>query len=149
MSETEKQNLKDLEGKLQAFLACILKKAESDIEFRQEIGIALQGDFSAKNPSSRISKSRSKKNTFNAVDYLHEHNVSLLREELETKTDTELKQILQANSNKKAKDLKKIEREQLIDEIVENANRVLNQGSSFLQISDTVEMPAKSSEVTD
>lgn len=149
MSETEKQNLKNLEIKLKKLVECILSKAASDPEFAQQLEEALSGNSLPRSVPSKVSKNKNPQKAFNAVSYLQEYGESLMREELESKTDTELKQILQAISSKKAKDLKNIERQQLIDEIVVNASRVLNQGSSFLQISDTVETPSNNSGAAD
>ena len=130
MSETEKQNIKRLEIKLQNLVKCILGKAETDSEFAYQLEEALLSNFLHEAVSS--GKRKSKKITFNTIAYLHKHDESKLRNELENKTDTELKQILQAESNKKSKDLKNIVRQQLVDEIIANANCVLKQGSSFL-----------------
>lgn len=149
MPETEKQNLKDLEIKLKKLVECILSKAASDTEFAQQLEEALSGNSLPRSVPLKASKNKNPKKAFNAVSYLQEHGESLMREELESKTDTELKQTLQAISSKKAKDLKNIERQQLIDEIVVNASRVLNQGSSFLQISDPVETPSNNSGAAD
>ena len=149
MSETEKQNLKDLEIKLKKLMECILSKAASDTEFAYQLEEALSGNSLPRSVSSKVSKNKNPKKAFNAVSYLQEHGKILMREELESKTDSELKQTLQAISSKKAKDLKNIDRQQLIDEIIVNANRVLNQGSSFLQISDTIETPSNNSGAVD
>ena len=140
MSEIEKQNLKNLEIKLKNLMKCVLDKAATDSEFARQLEESLSSDSLHKIVSS--SKSKSKKIIFNAVAYLHKHDESELRKELENKIDTELKQILQAESNKKGKDLKNIERQQLIDEIITNANCVLKQGSSFLQINDAARPPS-------
>lgn len=143
MSETEKQNLKNLEIKLKNLMKCVLDKAAIDSEFAHQLEEALSSNSPHKIVSS--GKSKSRKSTFNTVAYLHEYNESKLRDELENKTDAELKQILQAESNKKGKDLKNIERQQLVDEIIANANCVLKQGSSFLQINDAARPPSKGS----
>ena len=130
MSETEKQNIKRLEIKLRNLVKCILGKAETDSEFAHQLEEALLSNFLHETVSP--GKRKSKKITFNTVDYLHKNDESKLRNELENKTDIELKQILQAESNKKSKDLKNVVRQQLVDEIITNANCVLKQGSSFL-----------------
>ena len=147
MSETEKQNLKNLEIKLKNLMKCVLDKAATDSEFAHQLEEALLSDSLHRIVAS--GKSKSKKSTFNAVAYLHEHDESKLRDELKDKTDDELKQVLQAESNKKSKNLKNIERQQLVDEIIANANCVLKQGSSFLQINDAARPPSNNSSAAD
>jgi hypothetical protein len=147
VSETEKPNLKNLEIKLKNLLVCVLHKAETDSEFARQLEEALLSDSLHKVVSPN--KKRSKRINFNAVDYLHQNAESELRNELENKTDDELKQILQTGSNKKAKDLKNIERKQLVDDIISNANRVLKQGSSFLQVNDAAHPPSNNSGAAD
>jgi len=78
-------------------------------------------------------QSRSKKTDFNAVSYLQDNGEEKLQEELNKKTDTELKQVLRSEGMKTGKDLKTIEREEMIQEIISNTKRRLKHGSAFLQ----------------
>jgi len=78
-------------------------------------------------------QSRSKKTDFNAVSYLQDNGEDKLQEELNKKTDTELRQVLRSEGVKTGKDLKTIEREEMIQEIISNTKRRLKQGSAFLQ----------------
>lgn len=130
MSEIDKQNFKKLEVKLKNLVDCILQKAASDSEFAQQLEAILLSDSLQKIVTPN--KSKSKRNAFNAVNYLHERGELELCRELESKTDSELRQILQVVSNKKSKAPRNAKRQQIIEEIIENANRILQQGSSFL-----------------
>jgi hypothetical protein len=67
------------------------------------------------------------------VNYLQENGEEKLQEELNKKTDTELRQVLRSEGVKIGKDLKTIEREEMIQEIISNTKRRLKQGSAFLQ----------------
>jgi predicted component of type VI protein secretion system len=143
VSETEKQLLKSVEIKLENLFNCILDKAASDSEFAYQLEEILSSKSSIGSNKSRIKK-RAKKNVFDAPKYLYDNGEIPMREELDKMMDSELKQILQEVSGKKPKDLKNLERQQLMDEIVTNTNRILNQGSSFLQIDNTTESSSNS-----
>jgi len=133
-------NLKKLEVKLKNLVKCILDKAATDSEFSRQLEEILLSDSLSQVIATP--KSKPVKSGFKSVDYLDQHDESKLREELNSKTDTELRQILKEESNRKAKDLKNVEHQQLIDDIVANANRVLKQGSSFLQVGELVKPPS-------
>lgn len=131
MSETEQQPLKNLEQKLENFLNCLLEKAENDSEFAYQLEQALSSKSSLEPTKSRIRKRLNKK-VFNAITFLHQNGEDLMREELNNMTDNELKKILQELGARKTKDLKTLERQKVIDEIIAKANCDLNQGSAFL-----------------
>ena len=147
MSETEKPDLKKLEIKLKNLLTCVLDKVKTDSEFAHQLEEALSSDSLHKNISPN--RKKSKIISFNAVNYLHQNGESELRNALESKADHELKQILQAGSNKKAKDLKNVEHKQLVDDIISNASRVLKQGSSFLQVDNVAHPPSNNFDAAD
>jgi hypothetical protein len=141
VSKHDSPNLRKLEVKLKNLVDCILDKAATDPEFSRQLEEILLSD----SPSQVISTRKSKpaRSSFRSVDYLDQHGEEKLGQELNSKTDTELRQILKEESNRKVKDLKNIERQQLIEEIITNADRVLKKGSSFLQVSESVEPPSK------
>ena len=147
MSQHNSPNLKKLEVKLKNLVKCILDKAATDSEFSRQLEEILLSDSLNQVISTR--KSKPARSSFKSVDYLDQHGESKLREELNSKTDTELQQILKGESNRKVKDLKNVERQQLIGDIIANADRVLKQGSSFLQVSESVKPPSNNSGAED
>ena len=147
MSQHNSPNLKKLEVKLKNLVKCILDKAATDSEFSRQLEEILLSDSLNQVISTRESKPA--RSSFKSVDYLDQHGESKLREELNSKTDTELQQILKGESNRKVKDLKNVERQQLIGDIIANADRVLKQGSSFLQVSESVKPPSNNSGAAD
>lgn len=147
MSQHNSPNLKKLEVKLKNLVKCILDKAATDSEFSRQLEEILLSDSLNQVISTR--KSKPARSSFKSVDYLDQHGESKLREELNSKTDTELQQILKGESNRKVKDLKNVERQQLIGDIIANADRVLKQGSSFLQVSESVKPPSNNSGAAD
>ena len=130
MSELNPAQIKALEIKLTNLVNCILNKALVDAEFANRLEEVLISD------SLRVLlKERKKKpikSVFNPVAFLQEHNEIELRTELEEKTDTDLRSILRSEGIRKGKELKNIERQQMINEIVQSSIRRLKQGSSFL-----------------
>jgi hypothetical protein len=78
-------------------------------------------------------QARGRKHDFNTVVYLQEHGEAKLREELEKKANTELIQIVRSDGSKVGKELKSVEREEVIKEILLSATRRLKQGSVFLK----------------
>lgn len=147
MSQHNQPNLKKLEVKLKKLMECILDKAATDSEFSRQLEEILLSDSLSQVISTR--KSKPERSGFKSVDYLDQYGESKLREELNSKTNTELRQILREESNRKVKDLKNVERQQLIDDISANADRVLKQGSSFLQVSESIKPPSNSSGAAD
>jgi hypothetical protein len=143
VSQHNSPNLKKLEVKLKNLVKCILDKAETDSEFSRQLEKILLSDSLSQTISTR--KSKPARSNFKSVDYLDQHGESKLREELNSKTDTELQQILKEESNRKVRDLRNVERQQLINDIITNADRVLKQGSSFLQVSESVKPPSNNS----
>ena len=130
MPEIDVVMLKSLETKLTNLVTCILNKASSDPEFARQLEEIVLSDSLQK--TIRESKKKTKKHVFNAVTYLHENGEDKLRVELEGKTDTELRQVLRTEGIRKGKELKNIERQKMIEEIIANSSRKLKQGSAFL-----------------
>lgn len=130
MSETNPEIQKALETKLTNLLRCVLTEAEKNEEFAQRLEEILISD-SLRNILGE-NKKKLQKDAFNVVGFLHEHGEDKLREELGIKTDSELKEILRSEGIKKGKELRTIDRQQMIEEIVTKSQRRLRQGSSFL-----------------
>jgi hypothetical protein len=140
VSKHNSSNLKKIELKLKNLVRCVLDKAATDSDFSRQLEeILLSDSLSQVIATPKCKPARS---DFKSVDYLDQHGESKLREELNCKTDTELRQILKEESNRKVKDLKNVERQQIIDDIVANTNRVLKQGSSFLQVNELAKPPS-------
>ncbi len=139
MSEISHDNLKAIESKLNNLVKVIMNKAESDPEFASKLEEVLLSDSLRKSISNK--KTKAKKENFNAVAYLHEHGEPKLQEELSTKTDDELRQIMRSEGIKiqKVKGVKSIDRQEIIEEIVLKTQRRLNQGSVFLSTKKTQE----------
>lgn len=137
MPEVNPLTLQKLETKLKNLVDCVLKKASTDLEFAHQLEEILLSDLLYKEAQISSAKDnkksiKSKKQNFNAVEYLHKHDQEKLREELNFKTDNELKQILREGGNSKIRIPKNTERQKLIDDIVTQSIRTLKQGSSFL-----------------
>jgi hypothetical protein len=130
MSETKIKQIKALEVKLTSLVNCILNKAASDTEFATQLEEVLLSD------SLRVvlqeNKKKAQKSTFNPIAFLRENSIDILKAELERKTDSELRLIVRAEGIKKGKELKSMERQQMIDEVIQNSERRLKQGSVFL-----------------
>ncbi|MHB8335785.1 MAG: hypothetical protein ACYDEE_00010 [Ignavibacteriaceae bacterium] len=120
-----------IEIKLSSLLNCVLNEIEKNPSFAKEIENILLSDSLKKTLKEK--KNKKDKTFFNTLEFLQNQNVGELRSELNLKTITELKEIMKKDGNKKAKELKDLSREQIIESIIQNAQRKLNQGRSFLQ----------------
>jgi hypothetical protein len=140
MHKDESNTLKAIESKLTNLVSCILKKAESDPDFADQIEKILLDDSPQIKPSSNKTRTKKQK-IFSTVAYLHEHGDTKLQEELDKKTDDELKSIMRSEGIKitKGKRAKSIERQEIIEKIVLHSQQRLNQGSVFLSIRNTQE----------
>lgn len=78
-------------------------------------------------------QNRSKKLDFNTMAFLQQNGEEKLRKELETKANTELIKIIRSEGIKSGKDVKNLEREEMIQEIIFTTKRRLQQGSAFLK----------------
>lgn len=127
----------NLEIKLKKLVDCLLTKAATDSEFAhqlEEIFLSNSSDkeFLPPNTKTTSKSTKDKKESFNSVEYLHKYGEVKLRDELNLKTDNELKQIFRSGVSSKVRIPKNIERQKLIDDIAANSIRTLKQGSSFL-----------------
>lgn len=130
MSEIDLTILKALETKLTNIVSCVLNKASNDPEFARQLEEILLSDSLQK--TLREGKKKTKKHEFHPVTFLHEYGEEKLRTELEGKTDAELRLVLRSEGIRKGKELKSIERKEMIEEIMSDSGRKLKQGSSFL-----------------
>lgn len=129
--------LDDIEMKLKSLVDCIISKAANDSGFALQLEKILLIELSKKetlvDSIKEVTKNKKdKKQNFNSVDYLHNHGEIKLRDELNLRTDNELKQILRASGSGKTRIPKTVERQKLIEDIVMITTRTLKQGSSFL-----------------
>ena len=116
---------------------CIIAKAATDSEFAMQLEKILLSELPVTeisvNPiKETIKNKKDKTQNFNPVDYLHNHGEIKLRDELNLRTDNELKQVLRVSGSGKTRIPKTVERQKLIEDIVMITTRTLKQGSSFL-----------------
>jgi hypothetical protein len=130
MSDEEKLK-KAIETKLTNLLNCILNEVEKNPSFAKQVEEILLSDSLKKIIKEK--KGKKTKIVFNSMEFLQKHSIDELRLELNGKSQTELKEILKKDGSKKEKELKDLSREQIIEHILQNAQRKLNQGSSFLR----------------
>ena len=130
MSDEDKIK-KAIETKLSNLFNCVLNEVGKNPNFAKEIEDILLSDS-----LKRIIKEKKNKKIkvyFNTLEYLQNQNSEVLRTVLNLKTLTELKAIIKNDGAKNAKEFKDLSREQIIENIIENAQRKLKQGSSFLK----------------
>jgi hypothetical protein len=130
MPEIDSKRPIAIKTKLTNFVNAVINKAATDHEFANQLEEVLIGNSFRKIPGEK--KKNAGKPAFNPVEYLHVHDKDKLRVELERKTDSELRLILRSEGIRKGKELKSLERQQMIDEIASNSERILKQGSVFL-----------------
>lgn len=131
MSGTNKEYLKEIESKLTNLIRVVLNEAEVNHEFYLKLEEVIVSDSLKAIP--KISKKQQAKAYFNVVAFLKEQGAEKLTAHLETQPNDDLREILRAEGIRKGKELKSIERQQMIEEIIQTAERRLNQGKSFLQ----------------
>ena len=131
VSETNCSNLNILKVKLTGLVECILEKAANDNDFAKQLEEILLSDSLYK--KEKKIQSKSKNTDFNPLDYLSKHSKPELKNELSCKTDDELKKIFRSRGSRRSKDIKNIERDQLIEEIILETVRNLNQGWSIIK----------------
>jgi hypothetical protein len=134
MPDNDAAILKALKSKINKLVKVVLDEATLNSDFRQKLENALL-EPSSYNSSSKAAKSVTKiskltkaKEKINLVSFLQENGKERLADELSLKTDTELKAILRTERIKEPRELKTIERQQMIDAILKNASQNLNQG---------------------
>ncbi len=91
-------------------------------------------------PKSHETKTESKKTkkpdfteVFNPLKSLRENGRDNLKNQLDKMTNDELKEIIRSYNIKKAKEMKGIDRPQMVSDIIQYAERELNRGGVFLQ----------------
>lgn len=70
---------------------------------------------------------------FNPLKYLRENGQDTLKSQLDKMTNDELKEIIRSYNIKKSKEIKGIDRSQMVSDIIQYAERELNRGGVFLQ----------------
>jgi hypothetical protein len=121
-------NLKLLEQKLDDLKQCILHQAKLDVEFASQLKKVLLIDSNNFIPPDK----KKKEDIFNPVSFLHENGKGKLVELLNEKTNSELIVIIRSLSIMKSKELKGIERSEMLNTVINYAEKELNQGSVFL-----------------
>lgn len=111
------------------------------LQIESEISQLKNDVTSLKNlPKFNDSKTESKKakkpdftEIFNPLKFLREYGQDNLKNQLDKMTNDELKEIIRSYNIKKAKEMKGLERSQMILDIIQYAGRELNRGGVFLQ----------------
>src|SRR4051812_41301373 len=130
MQGGDPEMLKALESKLGALVRCVLKKAQSDPPFAEQLQeILLSDTLRAKLKERRADSERP---AFNPVAYLQAHGRDGLHRELEGKPTSELSGVVRSHRIVKGKPAKSLERPALIEAIISYSERSLNQGGAFL-----------------
>jgi len=125
----ERQNYqKAIETRLRKFVDYVIKKARSDDQFADELAKI----FSSRTSSPPERAVQSKRPTFQVVTFLHENGEEKLRNELSLMTDSDLRDLFRMEGLARGKEIKTLERDVLISELIKYAVRKLNQGSAFL-----------------
>ncbi|MGL6284731.1 MAG: hypothetical protein ACRC2J_20180, partial [Microcoleaceae cyanobacterium] len=92
---------------------------------------------SAKSHEPKTESKKTKKpdftEVFNPLKSLRENGQDNLKNQLDKMTNDELKEIIRSYNIKKAKEMKGIDRPQMVSDIIQYAERELNRGGVFLQ----------------
>jgi hypothetical protein len=130
MPNSDPKLLKSLKGKLGRLLSCVVAHASKDPAFAEELAAALMTNRESASREGRRPATRSIR--FSPVAFLHEHGQDQLRTELGKMTDDELREIVRAQGIAKGKEAKTMDRDKMINLVVQHSNRRLHQGSAFL-----------------
>jgi hypothetical protein len=124
------KDTKAIERQLRRLMTVIVEEVEKNEDFAARVAKALNiSDASDVTPTEKP-----KATTFNPVEVLHREGKEALQNQLELKTDTELKEILRQQGLWKRKGEKQqFDRSAAVQTIVASAETRLRQGSSFLQ----------------
>jgi hypothetical protein len=108
---------------------------ESEIfDLKKEINSLKNLSKSQENkPEAKKPKKPDFTEVFNPLKYLRENGHDNLKSQLDKMTNDELKEIIRSYNIKKAKEMKGIERSQMVSDIMQYAERELNRGGVFLQ----------------
>lgn len=129
MSKSDPNLLRALEGKLTRLVRSVVNKARHDPKFAGQLATILAVSETSTAPALQGGPKQSK---FSPITFLHEHGEDGLRGELAYKTDDELRKVVRAEGIRKGREANSLERETLIEEIVNHSIRRLRQGASFL-----------------
>lgn len=109
--------LKALEGRLLALVQCVVSKARTDAEFAEQLTELLLSDTLRTTIRSRDDK-KNRKEVFDPVDYLSQHNATALQQFLAAKPKSELVDIARKQRLAAPKAIKAMERDELIAKLV-------------------------------
>ena len=132
MSNVNDGVLRAIETKLQNLVRCILNRAAVDQTFARELEEVLLTDSLAKKLRERKGKAP-RPEVFQPVPYLHAHGKQKLQVALSEMTDDNLRAIVRAEKMRRGKDVKGIDRQTMIAEILRHTQQRLQQGSVFLK----------------
>lgn len=142
MSTHDKETQRNaLLRKLRALVDCVVAQSDKDPAFADKLAHILLGDTTADAPASNKTGA-SPRQTFNPVLFLKDHGEVALRRELEGQTDDDLRAVLRFQRLRTSKDLKKLGRAEMMQDIVTGAQAKLKQGMVVAQMGET-EVPER------
>ncbi|QDV36962.1 hypothetical protein [Tautonia plasticadhaerens] len=131
MRGDDRETLKALEMKLGALVRCVVKKAQDDPQFAEQLQEILLSDKLKAGLKER--KPAETKPTFNPVSQLQAHGRDGLIRMLDGMPTSDLSGVVRLQRIIKGKAAKSLDRSALIEAIVAYSERSLSQGSAFLR----------------
>ena len=129
MSKSDLDNRRNaLRRKLRQFVECVMAKADEDAAFADQLAEIFLGDAAGERAPQKSDVQQTKQ-TFNPVLFLKDHGEPALVRELESRTDDDLRGILRFQGLRRGKELKRLERTEMLREITEGARTKLKQGT--------------------
>lgn len=140
MSEREREVQRDrLARKLRALVDTVMVQVDKDAAFADRLAQVLLSDSPTDQAATKAGAAPPKE-PFNPVLFLKEHGEIALRRELGERTDDELRAILRFQGLRKGKDLKKLARDAMLQELAVGASAKLKQGMVVARV-EAVDLP--------
>ena len=128
MSEREREVQRDrLARKLRALVDTVMVQVDKDAAFADRLAQVLLSDSHTDQAATKAGAAPPKE-PFNPVLFLKEHGEIALQRELEARTDDELRAIMRFQGLRKGKELKKLARAAMLQELAVGASAKLKQG---------------------
>ena len=106
---------------------CVMAKADDDTAFADQLAQILLSETASERAPRRVTRPKPKQ-TFNPVQFLKDHGEAALDRELEGRTDDDLRNILRYHGLRRGKDVKKLERAEMLRVIANGSRTKLKQG---------------------
>jgi len=131
---------KNIETTLEKLFKCICNEAQRNKEFAEKIHSVFINNSNKTVSTCESAKAENKKdepekstNQFNPIQILSEKGADKLKNELDIKSNTELKDIVRFEGIEKGKKLASLERNAMINKIIDHSHKLLNQGQVFMK----------------